>query len=276
VFISGGVIATQIAAVIGSAAPITIYFAGAGLGIAFSGAVLPPLLIDPGRWPLAWAALAVMAALATAASWTAARDRGASTGRPESVPRLGARGSLWRLGAAYFLFAAGYIAYITFLSAYLARQHASVLQVGVTWVVLGLAAVAAPALWSRPVLAWPGRALTAVLACIAIAAAIALPGSPPAVTGSAALYGGTFLCVPAAVTAFIRDLVPRAVWTRALALLTVIFAAGQTAGPYLAGALADHYGPAATLIWTAALCAAASAIAASLPGGGTGPPPAER
>ena len=63
---------------------------------------------------------------------------------------------LWRIAAAYLLFAAGYIAYITFLSAYLAVHHASTLQVAVTWAVLGLAGMAAPALWSRPVSTWPG------------------------------------------------------------------------------------------------------------------------
>jgi len=40
----------------------------------------------------------------------------------------------------------------------------------------------------------------------------------------------------------------------------VVFAAGQTAGPYLAGALADRYGTGATLAWTAALCAAGAAL----------------
>ena len=37
-----------------------------------------------------------------------------------------------------------------------------------------------------------------------------------------------------------------------------MFAVGQMAGPYLAGLLADSYGAGATLVWTAALCAAGS------------------
>ena len=44
----------------------------------------------------------------------------------------------------------------------------------------------------------------------------------------------------------------------ALAAFTVVFAVGQMAGPYLAGLLADSYGAGATLVWTAALCAAGS------------------
>jgi hypothetical protein len=36
------------------------------------------------------------------------------------------------------------------------------------------------------------------------------------------------------------------------------------AGPYLAGALADHYGSGATLAWTAALCAAGAVASAAV------------
>jgi predicted MFS family arabinose efflux permease len=86
VFIAGGVLASRAAARLRSAVPLTIYFAGAGLGIAVSGALIPPLLGDhPGRWPLAWAGLAAAAGLATVVSWTAARDAG--TGREDPAPR---------------------------------------------------------------------------------------------------------------------------------------------------------------------------------------------
>ena len=43
VFITGGVIASRIAARAWSSAPIAIYFAGTGLGIVFSGATIPAL-----------------------------------------------------------------------------------------------------------------------------------------------------------------------------------------------------------------------------------------
>ncbi|MGC1286386.1 MAG: YbfB/YjiJ family MFS transporter, partial [Streptosporangiaceae bacterium] len=44
VFIAGGVLASRAAASRGSPLPVSIYFAGAGLGIAVSGTVIPPLL----------------------------------------------------------------------------------------------------------------------------------------------------------------------------------------------------------------------------------------
>jgi predicted MFS family arabinose efflux permease len=266
VFITAGVIASRAAARARSAAPLTICFAGAGLGIAISGAVLPPLLgHHPGRWPLGWGVLAAAAGLATIISWTAA-EGGRAGGTAGAVIHLRSVARLWPVALAYLLFAAGYIAYITFLSAYLADHHAGVGQVALTWALLGLAAVAAPALWSRPISAWRGaRALAALLAGLSAASALALvTTAPAAVAGSAIGYGVTFLGVPAAITALNRAAVAPSDWTGALAAFTVVFAVGQTAGPYLAGALADRYGTGATLAWTAALCGAGAVISAAI------------
>jgi len=266
VFITAGVIASRAAARARSAAPLTICFAGAGLGIAISGAVLPPLLgHHPGRWPLGWGVLAAAAGLATIISWTAA-EGGREGDTAGAVIHLRSVAQLWPVALAYLLFAAGYIAYITFLSAYLADHRADPGQVALTWALLGLAAVAAPALWSRPISAWPGaRALAALLAGLSAASALALvTTAPAAVAGSAIGYGVTFLGVPAAVTALNRAAVEPGDWTGALAAFTVVFAVGQTAGPYLAGALADRYGTGATLAWTAALCGAGAVISAAI------------
>lgn len=268
VFITGGVIASRMAAQAGSAVPIVVYFSGAGVAIALCGASLPPLLSQhAGRWPLAWVGLALAAVLATAVSWTAARGETAAA-ESSATERLEIRAAwkLWRLATAYLFFGAGYIAYITFLSAYLTGRHASVLQIALTWAALGVAAVVAPALWGRPINAWPGAlALCALLALLAAASVMAIADpAAPAVVGSAIVYGGTFLCVPAAITALIRATVPRTGWTSALAIFTVLFAIGQTGGPYLAGALADRYGTGATLVWTAVLCAMAAALAATM------------
>jgi predicted MFS family arabinose efflux permease len=267
VFITGGVIASHAAARARSAAPLAIYFSGAGLGIAVSGVFIPPVLAgDPGRWPLVWVALGAGAVLATVVSWTAARGPNEISTTANGLD-LAALARLWPVTGAYLLFAAGYIAYITFLSAYLAAHHASVVQEALTWALLGLAAVVAPALWSRPIGTWRGaRALATALAVIGTASLIALvSATPAAVTVSAIGYGASFLAVPAAVTSAVRESIPPADWTRALATFTIVFAAGQTAGPYLAGALADRYGAGATLAWTAALCAAAAALALLTP-----------
>jgi predicted MFS family arabinose efflux permease len=257
VFISGGVIAARLAARSSSSAPLTIYFAGTGLGILVSGATIPAL---GAHWRVAWIGLGVAAGLAAVLSWAAARTDGDApthtAGRARVLP-------LWRTALAYLLFAAGYITYITFLSAYLADRHAPVAQVTLTWTAMGVAVMAAPALWSRPVTRWPGStALAALLAILAGGSALAL-ASPalPVVLASAIVYGATFMGVPAAVTALIRNGTPPADWTATLAAFTTLFAAGQTAGPWIAGVLADHTSTDATVAWTAVLCATAAAIA---------------
>ncbi|MFI7442913.1 YbfB/YjiJ family MFS transporter [Nonomuraea indica] len=254
VFVTGGVIASRIAARAASGTPITVYFAGTGLGIVFSGATIPPL---GDHRHLAWAGLSAAAALATLISWTAVRagadSPAATTGRAHVRP-------LWGVALAYLLFATGYITYITFLSAYLADRHAPTGQVVLTWTALGLAVVAAPALWSRPTARWPGtRTLTTLLGLLAGGAALALAApAPPVILASAIIYGATFMGVPAAVTALIKADTPPADWTATLAAFTTLFAAGQTAGPWLAGLLADRTSTDATLAWTAVLCAAAA------------------
>lgn len=251
VFVAGAVLA-----------PTPVYFAGTGLGIAVSGATVPPLLDGhPARWPIAWLGLALAAALATAASWGAARPVPAGAAEP---PRAPVR-PLWLVAVGYLLFAGGYIAYITFLSAYLDQRAASAAQEALTWTVLGAAVVAAPALWRRPIARWPGGlGLAAPLGVLAVSAALPLLTPAPAVVVLSALgYGASFMAVPAAVTAIARAAAGTpdrlATW---LAAFTALFAAGQTAGPWLAGILADRTTPAATLAWTAALCGAGAALAA--------------
>ncbi|WP_247671633.1 YbfB/YjiJ family MFS transporter [Micromonospora sp. M61] len=253
VFVAGSVIASRLAADAASATPLTVYFAGAGLGIVVSGLAIPLLGV---HWRLAWVTLGAAAAVATGVSWTVVSCDGArrlEVGRARLRPLLPA-------ALAYLLFAAGYITYITFLSAYLVERHSSVLQVMLTWSVLGTAVAAAPAVWTRPIARWPGtRALAILLTVLSGGAALALTSSAtPVVLASALIYGGTFMGVPAAVTALIRAHTPTADWTATLAVFTAVFAAGQTAGPWLAGLVADHTSTAATLGWTAVLCAAAA------------------
>ena len=259
VFIAGGVIASRVAARVTSAAPITVYFAGTGLGIVFSG-VSVPLLGE--HWQLAWVGLAIAVTLATAASWVAAgTDKGMQTA---THGRARVR-TLGRTALTYLLFAAGYISYITFLSAYLAGRHAPVAQVTLTWTVLGLAVIAAPVLWSYPITHWPGtRALATLLAGLAGGAALALISPAPLVILASAFgYGATFMGVPAAIAALITARTPSVDLTATLAAFTTVFAAGQSVGPWIAGVLADHTSATITLAWTSVLCGAAALIAAT-------------
>ncbi|GAB3339287.1 YbfB/YjiJ family MFS transporter [Micromonospora halotolerans] len=263
VFVAGGVIASRSAAAARSPAPITIYFSGAGLGIAVSAAWLPSLATHaPHDWRMAWTGLAVCALLATAVSWAAAR-----VDEPEPQLATGRRAirHLWRTAVAYLLFAGGYIAYVTFLSAALFQEAVPTWQVSTLWAFLGSSAMVAPPLWSPLIGAWPpARVLTTLLALLAGASALPLVSSSYVVLAvSAVVYGGTFMTVPAAVTATIRGATRPEDWAPTLAAFTTVFAAGQTVGPWAAGTIADHTSADATLVWAAALCAAATLVAAT-------------
>nr|WP_055501852.1 YbfB/YjiJ family MFS transporter [Nonomuraea pusilla] len=259
VFVTGGVIASRIATRASSGAPIMVYFAGTGLGIILSGATIPAL---GAHWRVAWVGMGLAAGLATLVSWTAASQ---GMEEPAATTRGARLRPLRRVLMAYLLFATGYITYITFLSAYLAERRAPLAQVALIWTALGAAVVVAPALWSRPITRWRGgSALAGLLVLLAGGAALALTSPAlPVVLASAIVYGATFMSVPAAVTALVKAGTPPAGWTATLAAFTTVFAVGQTAGPWLAGTLADHTSTDATLAWTAILCAAAAAIAAA-------------
>ncbi|MEU7867019.1 YbfB/YjiJ family MFS transporter [Dactylosporangium sp. NPDC049140] len=164
---------------------------------------------------------------------------------------------LGRVAVAYALFAAGYLAYLTFLSAYLDSRHASAGLVAVVWTLLGLAVPAGLPLWGRMGLAGP-------LVVVALAALGAyLWPVPGVVVLSAAAYGAVFMAVPAAVTGIAKASAGPGRATVVVARLTVVFALGQAAGPWLAGLVADRTEPAAALLWTAGLCAVAAAAGAT-------------
>ncbi|WP_052847953.1 YbfB/YjiJ family MFS transporter [Streptomyces avicenniae] len=260
VFIAGGLIAAR-----AGATAVTVYFAGTGAGIVLGALTVPPFLGQhPGSWPVAWAGLALCSGLATALSWTAARTDAPTGGGGGGGGRARLR-PLWRTAAAYALFGAGYIAYPTFLSTTLAAAGTPSWQVALLWTLLGAGVLAAPRLWRRPVLRWPAHRLLAVLLALLTASALlALPWLPtPATVASVLLHGLCFMAVPATVTALIRSSVPADGQASALGAFTVLFSVGQTLGPWAAGALADLTRPSATLLWTAALCAAAALLSAA-------------
>ncbi|MFD8247095.1 YbfB/YjiJ family MFS transporter [Nocardia sp. NPDC059691] len=260
VFITGGVIASHIATHASSGTPIAVYFAGTGVGIVLSGTTVP---LAGDHWRMAWVGLGIAAGLAALASWTATR---LDSPAPKVAGHAHLR-PLWPTALAYLLFAGGYITYITFLSAYLVDRHASTLEVMSAWTAMGLAVVAAPVLWSRPISRWPGsRALCVLLAVLGAGAALALvTPAPPVLLASTVVYGATFMSVPAAVTASVKNNTAPVDWTATLAAFTTVFAVGQTAGPWIAGTLADHTSTNSALAFTAIACVAASASAAIPP-----------
>lgn len=236
-FVSGGVLAAQL---IGRGAPraVMIYPAGAGAGIAFSALVVPPMVREASQWRLGWVVLSLIAAVIAAVVshfwWDESVE--ASTKRrtnPTGEPNL-------RWGeVAYGLFGLGYIAYATFVIAYLRNAGADDTQIIGFWVLLGLSGVASTLIWPALV-PRSDLTLTASLAMCALSVAIIVASSSlVAAILSAVLFGGSFIVVVSAITGLVRERLPSDRWGDAISRITVIFGLGQVLGPVLAGLLGD-------------------------------------
>ena len=246
VFICGGALSGNIFAQRPQLATTTIaiYFAGGGIGLMLSGVAVPLLLDAQGSasWPLAWRGMGYASLLmSVAAAWSAWGI--AEPGKMAGEARWKLRPFAAEL-ASYTLFALGYIGYMTFVIAWMRLNGASTATVIAVWFVLGLATLLAPLLWRKPAEHWPGgRPLAAVMAVLTAGAALPLASAQPAaMLLSAALFGLAMFSAPSSVGSFIKRALPRPAWGSAIATFTVVFAAGQIAGPVAIGWLADRSG----------------------------------
>ena len=267
VFVSGGVLVANVFPddAARAASAIAVYFAGGGAAIALTGITLPWLFARAGDsvWPHAWIAIGLVSAAASVVAVAAARridEPRAATGSDNRwVKRPFAP-----LLAAYGLFGFGYIAYMTFIIAWLREHGAGALLIAAFWALLGLATVASPSVWRRPLTVWPGgKPLAAVMVVLAIGAALPLWQTSAAVMiASAVVYGGSFYVAPTAVTAFARKALPPQQWAEAIAGFTILFALCQCLGPILSGAISDAAGSLfAGLGFSALLLVAGGAVA---------------
>ncbi|MDO5739672.1 MAG: YbfB/YjiJ family MFS transporter [Ornithinimicrobium sp.] len=228
-----------------AAVMLGIYYAGTGAGMTVAGLVVPWVLDETGGtgWRLGWVMLAGMGLLATVVAGLALRHT-QDPEQPALDQRSWRRRSIGWLSASYACFGLGYIAYLTFVVAYLQEQGVGQRTTAAFWVVLGLAAVGGVLAWARLLGRLGGsRSMTVVL--LALAAGTVLPVIVPqtwAFFVSGIVVGGTFLSAVTAMTVGVRRLLPTAQWTSALAFTTIAFGLGQTLGPWLSGLVADRFG----------------------------------
>jgi predicted MFS family arabinose efflux permease len=243
VFVSGAVLASNVYSNRPelSSSAIAVYFGGAGAGILLSGVGIPWLLAIAGddAWRTAWLAIGgVSAAFAVLGIWAARQIREPSSGAAKSPWQM--RTFQATLGS-YFLFGVGYIAYMTFVVAWMVSHGASALDVALTWGTLGIATMLAPIGWRLPRARWyPAKVLAAVGVILSVGAAMPLVStSLPAMILSALFFGAAMFTAPTAVTDLVKTSLPRTAWGPAVATFTVVFAIGQAIGPVLSGWLAD-------------------------------------
>jgi predicted MFS family arabinose efflux permease len=244
-----------------------IYFSGAGIGITASALTVPPLLGRVG-WSGGWLVLGILALAATVFGWLALRRApepayaSAGSARGGWSPRFMTCKLL-----AYGLFGVGYIAYATFIIAFLRSDEGfSGADVTRFWSILGLASVAAAFAWG-PILGRlkGGWGTAATLSGVTVGAAVPLlwKGHEGAYL-SAILFGGSFLAVLAAVTSFARRAAKPHAWTAVIAALTISLGVGQCIGPVLTGALSDGANGLRTGLWLSVGILAIATFVASL------------
>lgn len=248
-----------------------LYFGGGGFGMVVAALVVPGI-IRYGNWRGGWLAMGILGLFGLVAAWPALL-------RAPSLPRAsaarGREAPRWRmhrlapLFVSYTLFGAGYIAYATFIVAWLrANLGFRAQDVTIFWACVGATATLAGLFWG-PLLA---RARSA--GGVALANAVVMLGAVLPVLGfgwaaayaSALLFGGSFLIVPTSVTAVARSTTPARAWTPVIGLLTVGFALGQCAGPLLSGWVSDtRLGLGGGLLLSGGILALASLVALMQP-----------
>ncbi len=116
---------------------------------------------------------------------------------------------------AYALFGAGYIAYMTFIVAFIHEGGARTGEITAFWVVLGTASLLGAFAWVQPISRLRGgRGVSIVLMMVAAGAVLPLLSrSTPTAMASAMLFGGSFLSVVTSVTAVARRSLRPHHWT---------------------------------------------------------------
>ena len=263
-FVAGGALTATIAQSrpAQSAMLISLFYTGPGTGLIVSGLAAPFLLdhFGPGSWWIVWVVLAAVSALMMIPLLMNPIDLPASeTSAPP--PPVSLRPIAVYL-AGYFLFGAGYIAYMTFMIAYVRDGGGGAVEQSAFWCLIGLMSFAGPWVW-RGLMARgnSGRTIAILISVACTGTFIALLGtSPLLLAASAFVFGLAFFPVVTSTTAFARLNYPPEAWPKVIGIMTITFGLGQTLGPFVTGAITDMMG----LSWALKVSTAALALSAVL------------
>ena len=251
-FVGGGALAATIAQKHPerSAFLLALFYTGPGLGLVVSGLASPFLLqyFGPGSWWIVWAALAVI----STAMATPLVMNPIDTPPPESATTIApvTLKPMMVFLVAYFLFGIGYIAYMTFMIAYVRDAGGNAAAQSAFWCLIGIGAFASPWIWRRLMARGDsGRTIGIIMATLTVGAALAMIGTSPFwLAASALVFGNSFFSVVTATTAFSRMNYPPDAWPKVIGIMTITFGLGQTIGPFLTGAITDATGSLSTAL----------------------------
>jgi predicted MFS family arabinose efflux permease len=265
IFVAGGALSANVA----QAQPqnqsfyLSLFYVGPAVGILVSGLVSPFLLewIGPGSWWLVWSVLSAISFLmALILAQPRVEELAAQTSELLADVKIS---PILSYLIGYFLFGAGYIAYMTFMIAYIRAAGGEAIAQSAFWTSLGLGALAQPWVWRRSLAAIKSGSITALLTLItAVGAMIPLAGQSPALlVASALIFGNAFFAVVSSTTAFARYNYPRGAWPKVIATMTVAFSIGQSLGPIAIGAITDKMGSLSFALTVSAAILVMSAMA---------------
>ncbi|TYO62235.1 YbfB/YjiJ family MFS transporter [Bradyrhizobium hipponense] len=265
-FVAGGALAATVAQSRPERANflLSLFYAGPGIGILASGLIAPYTLahFGPGSWWIVWWAMALLSAAMTIPLFlvrieSKARFTEAGHASFEILPVL-------VYLAAYFLFGAGYIAYMTFMIAYVRDGGGGAAAQAAFWSLIGMSAFVTPWVWRRVLALDRGGLATAIiLGTNALGASLPIFGHSTAwLSISAVVFGVAFFAVVGSTTAFVRFNYPHEVWPSAIAAMTISFGIGQTLGPIVVGAITDVLGSLSYALNVSAALLALGAMAA--------------
>ena len=223
---------------------LSLFYAGPGLGILASGLIAPFVLqaFGPGSWWIMWWAMTLLSLVMILPLLLAPLGAATAANHATTID-FAVRPVLIYL-IAYFLFGAGYIAYMTFMIAYVRDGGGGASAQSLFWSLIGVSAFVTPWVWRR-VLALDrgGLTTTIILGVNAIGAALPIFGHSPVLLAiSALVFGVAFFAVVGSTTAFVRFNYPPAGWPIGIAAMTISFGIGQTLGPIVVGAITDAMG----------------------------------
>jgi predicted MFS family arabinose efflux permease len=244
---------------------LSLFYAGPGLGILSSGLIAPFVLqaFGPGSWWIVWWAMTLLTTIMTIPLLLAPFD--SSAGIADATPAKFVIRPVLIYLTGYFLFGAGYIAYMTFMIAYVRDAGGGAAAQSAFWCLIGLSAFVTPWLWRRVLARDSGGISTAIILGVnAVGAALPLFGHSTALLAASALvFGVSFFALVGSTTAFVRFNYPPATWPTAIAAMTIAFGIGQTLGPTAVGAITDAMG---SLSYALNISAATLAMGAILSG----------
>ena len=233
------------------------FYSGVGLGI-LSSTLLVPVIHEWFMWEGVWIGLSIFGGILALFAWrwiNDSPDRPRKTAERTALSQGPLRWLPWFI-LAYGLEGLGYIVTGTFIVSIAERTASFTPDPSLVWVVAGAGAVPSCMLWSALAdrRGYVKSLMTAmILQSVGIALPVFFPG-PFGLIVSALLFGATFMGITTLATTLARQMSP-VNSSRMIGCLTAVYAAGQMAGPAIAGWLSSH-----TQSFHSALLGAAGAV----------------